>query len=110
MRVRKTLKLIKKSKVLTKKEKRELIIKGIIEEIVNFYKTIIKLPFMVIGLIFCFLGCIFGYIVEGIELIEQVFRSITIWLEDKVPELCLTKNQAREKLLAEIRNNTFKVN
>lgn len=103
MRIVRTIKVINKSKVLNKKEKRELISKGIIELIVNVYKPIIKLPFTIIGLTLCIIGCIVGYIEEGIELIEQVFRSIVFWLDDKIPEIKLTKGQARDKMIAEIR-------
>ena len=109
MKIVRTIKVINKSKALSKKEKRELISKGIIELIINVYKPIIKLPFTIIGLTLCIIGCIVSYIGEGIELVEQVFRSIVFWLDDKIPEVSLTKGQARDKMIAEIRGEKFKV-
>lgn len=109
MNIIRTIKLINRSKTLTSKEKRELISKGLIEQVINVYKTIIKLPFTIIGLVLCIIGCIVNYIGEGIELVEQVFRSIIFWLDDKIPEVSLTKGQARDKMIAEIRGEKFKV-
>ena len=109
MNIIRTIKLINKSKTLTNKEKRELISKGLIEQVINVYKTIIKLPFVLIGLTLCIIGCIVNYIGEGIELVEQVFRSIVFWLDDKIPEINLTKGQARDKMIAEIRGEKYRV-
>lgn len=109
MNIIRTIKLINKSKTLTNKEKRELISKGLIEQVINVYKTIIKLPFVLIGLTLCIIGCIVNYIGEGIELVEQVFRSIVFWLDDKIPEINLTKGQARDKMIAEIKGQKYRV-
>ena len=109
MNIIRTIKLINKSKTLTNKEKRELISKGLIEQVINVYKTIIKLPFVLIGLTLCIIGCIVNYIGEGIELVEQVFRSIVFWLDDKIPEINLTKGQARDKMIAEIKGKKYRV-
>ena len=109
MNIIRTIKLINKSKTLTNKEKRELISKGLIEQVINVYKVIIKLPFVLIGLTLCIIGCIVNYIGEGIELVEQVFRSIVFWLDDKIPEINLTKGQARDKMIAEIKGEKYRV-
>lgn len=109
MNIIRTIKLINRSKTLTNKEKRELISKGLIEQVINVYKVIIKLPFVLIGLILCIIGCIVNYIGEGIELVEQVFRSIVFWLDDKIPEINLTKGQARDKMIAEIKGKKYRV-
>lgn len=109
MNIIRTIKLINRSKTLTNKEKRELIGKGLIEQVINVYKVIIKLPFVLIGLTLCIIGCIVNYIGEGIELVEQVFRSIVFWLDDKIPEINLTKGQARDKMIAEIRGEKYRV-
>lgn len=109
MNIIRTIKLINKSKTLTNKEKRELISKGLIEQVINVYKTIIKLPFVLIGLTLCVIGCIVNYIGEGIELVEQVFRSIVFWLDDKIPEINLTKGQTRDKMIAEIKGQKYRV-
>ena len=101
------IKIIKESKVITKKEKREYIIKGTLEEILNSWKLLAKLPFAIIGIIFCTLEMIFGYLTEGADLIEQVFRSIVIWIDDR-KEITLTKGQTREKLLKEIKEKKVK--
>lgn len=109
MNIIRTIKLINRSKTLTNKEKRELISKGLIEQVINVYKVIIKLPFTIIGLALCIIGCIVNYIGEGIELVEQVFRSIVFWLDDKIPEINLTKGQARDKMIAEIKGEKYRV-
>ena len=109
MNIIRTIKLINRSKTLTNKEKRELISKGLIEQVINVYKVIIKLPFVLIGLTLCIIGCIVSYIGEGIELVEQVFRSIVFWLDDKIPEINLTKGQARDKMIAEIKGEKYRV-
>ena len=109
MNIIRTIKLINRSKTLTNKEKRELISKGLIEQVINVYKVIIKLPFALIGLTLCIIGCIVNYIGEGIELVEQVFRSIVFWLDDKIPEINLTKGQARDKMIAEIKGEKYRV-
>ena len=109
MNIIRTIKLINRSKTLTNKEKRELISKGLIEQVINVYKVIIKLPFVLIGLTLCIIGCIVNYIGEGIELVEQVFRSIVFWLDDKIPEINLTKGQARDKMIAEIKGKKYRV-
>lgn len=109
MNIIRTIKLINRSKTLTNKEKRELIGKGLIEQVINVYKVIIKLPFVLIGLTLCIIGCIVNYIGEGIELVEQVFRSIVFWLDDKIPEINLTKGQARDKMIAEIKGKKYRV-
>ena len=109
MRIKQVIKLINKSKILSKQEKRELIVKGLIETIVNSYKFIIKLPFIILGILFVTIEMVFNYIAEFTDLIEQVFHCIVDWLEDRLPELALTKGKVRDKLIEEIKQNKFKV-
>lgn len=106
-RLKRTLKMIKQSKVLTEKEKKELIGKGIIESIINSYKIIIKTPFWILGITFATLECLFGYITELFSLIEQIFSSICIKIDD-IKEFTLTNNDARERLIKEIKENKIK--
>ena len=96
------LKMIKESQTLTKQEKKDLIIKGRIENIINSYKVIIKLPFLILGISFATLECLFGYITELFSLIEQVFSSICIKI-DNTKDITLTNGEAREKILKEIK-------
>lgn len=108
-RFKRTLKMIKQSKVLTDKEKKELIGKGIIEMILNSYKIIIKFPFAFLGIIFLTLTTTLNYLAEFFDLIEQIFRSICIRIEDW-KEITLTNGQARERLIKEIKDNkTIKI-
>ena len=109
MRIKQVIKLINKSKILSKQEKRELIVKGLIKTIVNSYKFIIKLPFIILGILFATIEIVFSYIVELANLIEQVFHCIVDWLEDRLPELALTKGQAKDKLMEEIKQNKFQI-
>ena len=60
-------------------------------------------------MLFATIEMIFSYIVEWTDLIEQVFHCIVNWLEDKLPELALTKGKARDKLIEEIKQNKYKV-
>ena len=53
--------MIKESKVLTEQEKRTLIRRGKIENIINSYKFFLKLPFLIIGIFFATLTMIFAY-------------------------------------------------
>lgn len=93
--------VIKKSEVLTKKEKRELTTRAIIELIVNSYKLIIILPFSLFGIIFATLTMIFSTITEVFDLIEEIFNSICIKI-DNLKDISLTKGQTRDKLFKEI--------
>lgn len=93
--------VIKKSEVLTKKEKRELTTRAIIELIVNSYKLIIILPFSLFGIIFATLTMIFSTITEVFDLIEEIFNSICIKI-DNLKDINLTKCQASKKVLEEI--------
>ena len=96
MRIKQVIKLVNKSKILNEQEKRELIVKGLIETIVNAYKFIIKLPFIILGILFATIEMIFSYIVEFTDLIEQVFHCTVDWLEDRLPELALTKGTSKK--------------
>lgn len=108
MKFRRTLKILKQSKVLTRKEKRELIIKGTIEGIVNSYKIIIKIPFQILGITFATLEFLFNSIAEFFDLIEQIFYSFCLKI-DNLKEFTLTSNnKAREKVLKEIKENQIK--
>lgn len=109
MRITRTIKLIKRSKVLNNQEKRELITKGIIEEVVNSYKFIVRLPLFIIGVTFCLIEGLLEKIFEGVSFISEVLHDFYLWLGDKMPELSLTKGQSRDKLIAEIKGNKFQV-
>ena len=108
MNKKRIIKMIKESQVLTKQEKKELIRKAKIENFVNNYKIIIKLPFLILGLTFVTLECLFGYITEFFDLIEQVFHSICIKI-DNFKEFNITNGKAREKILKEIKEKKYKI-
>lgn len=107
MGITKVIKLISKSEVLTKKEKRELIVKGIIETIVNSYKWLCKLPFAIVGITFCLFGMLFTKLEELMELLETPFNCIVQSIDDW-KELGLTKGEPRERLMKEIREKGMK--
>ena len=108
MNKKRIIKMIKESQVLTEQEKKELIRKGKIENFVNSYKIIIKLPFLILGLTFVTLECLFGYITEFFSLIEQVFSSICIKI-DNFKEFNITNGEIREKILKEIKEKKYKI-
>ena len=108
MNKKRIIKMIKESQVLTEQEKKELIKKAKIENFVNSYKIIIKLPFLIIGIIFATLTMIFATISEYFDLIEQVFHSICIKI-DNFKEFNITNGKAREKILKEIKEKKYKI-
>lgn len=108
MNKKRIIKMIKESQVLTEQEKKELIRKGKIENFVNSYKIIIKLPFLILGLTFVTLECLFGHITEFFDLIEQVFSSICIKI-DNFKEFNITNGEIREKVLKEIKEKKYKI-
>lgn len=93
--------------MLTKKEKRELIAKGIIETIVNSYKWLCKLPFAIVGITFCLFGMLFAKLEELMELLETPF-SCVVQSIDNWKELGLTEGEPRERLLKEIKEKGIK--
>ena len=109
MRITRAIKLIKRSNVLTKQEKKELIIKGLLESIVNSYKLILIVPFALLRILFLILENLFNYITEFIGIIETVFYELTNLLDRKLPELSLTKGKARDRIIQEIKNKKYQV-
>lgn len=108
MNKKRIIRIIKESQVLTEQEKKDLIRKGKIENFVNSYKIIIKLPFLIIGIIFATLTMIFATISECFDLIEQVFHSICIKI-DNTKDITFTKGEARKKILKEIKEKKYKI-
>ena len=102
MNKKRIIKIIKESQVLTKQEKKNLIRKAKIENFVNSYKIIIKLPFLIIGIIFATLTMIFTTISKCFDLVEQVFHSICIKIDD-TKDITFTNEEVREKILKEIK-------
>ena len=109
MRITRAIKMIKKSNVLTKQEKKALIIKGLLESIVNSYKLILIAPFALLRILFLILENLFNYITEFIGVIEAVFYELTNLLDRKLPELSLTKGKARDRVIQEIKNKKYQV-
>ena len=109
MRITRVIKLIKRSNVLTKQEKKELIIKGLLESIVNSYKLILIAPFVLLRILFLILENLFNYITEFIGVIEAVFYELTNLLDRKLPELSLTKGKARDRIIQEIKNKKYQI-
>lgn len=99
------LKLIKKSQVLSKEEKRKLFTFGLLEVIINSYVNIIQLPFKLIGYILIVIQHIFELIANGLELFISVIEQLCIMLDTRLPQVNLTRGKAREKILKEIKDN-----
>lgn len=99
------LKLIRKSQVLSKEEKRKLFTFGLLEVIINSYVDIIQLPFKLIGYILIIIQHIFELITNGLELFISVLGQLCIMLDTKLPQVNLTRGKAREKVLKEIKDN-----
>lgn len=99
------LKLIRKSQVLSKEEKRKLFTFGLLEVIINSYVNIIQLPFKLIGYILIIIQHIFELIANGLELFISVLEQLCIMLDTRLPQVNLTRGKAREKVLKEIKDN-----
>ena len=100
--VLKTIKMIIKMENIEKGFKFKMISLGILEEIINSYKIILKLPFLLIGIPFCFIGWLSKQIAELCELVTSVIHEI--------PYIKLCKKEDREKMIKAIRErNTYKV-
>lgn len=99
------LKLIRKSQVLSKEEKRKLFTFGLLEVIINSYVNIIQLPFKLIGYILIVIQHIFELIANGLELFISVLEQLCIMLDIRLPQVNLTRGKAREKILKEIKDN-----
>ena len=109
MRIIRVIKMIKRSNVLTSQEKKELIIKGLLESIVNSYKLILIVPFALLKILFLMLENLFNYITEFIGIIKTVFYELVNLLDRKLPELSLTKGKARDRMVQEIKNKKYQV-
>lgn len=101
------LKLIKKSQVLTKEEKSKLIKYGFLEVIINSYVNIIQLPFKLVGYVFIILQRIFEVIANDFDIIATIIEEFCTMLNNRLPQVNLTRGQSREKVLREIRENKF---
>ena len=99
------LKLIRKSQVLSKEEKRKLFTFGLLEVIINSYVNIIQLPFKLIGYILIIIQHIFELITNGLELFISILEQLCIMLDTRLPQVILTRGKAREKVLKEIKDN-----
>ena len=108
MNKKRIIKMIRESQVLTEQEKKELIRKGKIENFVNSYKIIIKLPFLILGLTFVVLECLFSHVTAFFDVIEQVFHSICIKI-DNFKEFNITNGEIKEKILKEIKEKKYKI-
>lgn len=99
------LKLIRKSQVLSKEEKRKLFTFGLLEVIINSYVNIIQLPFKLIGYILIIIQHIFELITNGLELFISILEQLCIMLDTRLPQVNLTRGKAREKVLKEIKDS-----
>jgi hypothetical protein len=107
MKIIKVIKLTRQSKVLTEQEKRELIRKGLIESIINSILGIIKLPFIILGILFATLEIIFNGLAEIFDFGEGVTYDFCEGIDNHL-QISLTNGQARDKLIKEIRENKIK--
>ena len=90
-----TIKVIKKLENLEEGFKNKMIILGILEEIINFYRTILKIPFFLIGLPFCWLGMLAEKVTE--------LCSFAMETTEQIPCIKLHKKEDKDKLLKAMR-------
>lgn len=96
------LKIIKRSKVLTKKEKRKMIALGFCETFCNSYKLILKLPFLIFAIPLILLGAGLEYLGEFLQNVGDIIDTPIQKIND-INDITFTKGEAREKLLTEIK-------
>lgn len=96
------LKIIKRSKVLTKKEKRKMIALGFCETFCNSYKLILKLPFLIFAIPLILLGAGLEYLGEFLQNVGNVVDT-PIQKINSISDITFTKGEARERLFAELK-------
>ena len=101
------VKNIKKCKSITKKEQNKLITMGFFETILNFYKKVLAFPFSVIRLVVCGLTYFFEWLATVFDTIQAFFENIIRTIYNNLPTIYLTKGQARDKVLKELKENNF---
>ena len=101
------IKLIARSKVLNKKEKRKMIALGFCETICNSYKLILKLPFLIFAIPLVLIGAGLEYLGEFLQNISSIFDS-PIQKIHNINDITFTQGELRDKLIAEIRGNAYK--
>lgn len=107
----KSIKLINKSKVLTKEEKKWLIKRGIVETLINKYKLLLKFPFIIISVVFCFISSVLEKISDFFYYyIGEPIDSVVEFIDNRLPTISLTKGTIRDLIVKEIKdNNTMKL-
>ena len=106
-----SIKIIRKSKVLTKEEKKWLIKRGIVETLVNKYKLLLKFPFIIISIVFCFISTVLEKISDFFYYyIGEPINGVVEFIDYKLPTISLTKGTIRDLIVKEIKdNNTMKL-
>lgn len=97
-----SLKLIKRSKVLNRKEKIKMIALAFCEGFCNSYKLILKLPFLIFAIPLILIGAGFEYLGEFFQNVGNIV-DIPVQKINEMSDITFTKGKAREKLLAEIK-------
>lgn len=93
-----TIKIINKifKTDLTRKEKIRIIGFGLLEIIVNSYKSILKLPFFLIGWLFIILGGLFEFIYNLFEIIATICQQIVLKIDMKKDIQFVSKTDRRK--------------
>ena len=107
----KSIKLINRSNVLTKEEKKWLIKRGIVETLVNKYKLLLKFPFIIISVVFCLISSILEKISDFFYYyIGEPIDRVVDFIDNRLPTISLTKGTIRDLIVKEIKdNNTIKL-
>ena len=99
--IRRGFEVIIKSKIITKKEKKKLVIRAIIENIINGNKFIIISPILMIRTIFVILTTIFTTISNFFDIIQETLIQVCFKIDD-IKDINLTRCQASRKVIEEI--------
>lgn len=105
MNIKRVFKSIKNSEVLTDKEKKEIVMKGCLELVLNSWQLILKVPLFIMFITFTGIGKAFEFIGEVIDCIGTIFYEILQKIDNT--DIVLTNTIARKKLLKEIKDNTI---
>lgn len=97
-----TIKIINKifKTDLTRKEKMRITFLGLLEVILNFYKTILKLPFFILANIFNILVTIFG-------ILTAFFEELVLQI-DLIKDIQLVSRKDRRKIIEKFQKRVDK--
>lgn len=107
MRITRAKKIIQRLEGLTEQEKKKFIRIGTIEEVLNGYKLIFKIPLLLISYLFIIVSTLFLKISELLELITTVNEELINFIDNHFT-IQIAKKQDIERLVKIIKEENNK--